>query len=157
MSPENAVFSHRVRLRTGGLLVKDDTILLVRIHSPVIDQQVWMPPGGEVIFGESMEEGLKREFREEVSTKITVGRLCHINELIEGPFHAVECYFEVYHQSGTPSVGYDPELSEKDQLIEAVQWVPITKLGERPFAPQSLLSKLKSWKDRSSFTVFGQS
>lgn len=156
MSSENAVFSHRVRLRACGLLVEDDTILLVKIHSPVINQQVWMPPGGEVVFGESMEECLKREFLEEVNVKVTVGRLCHINELIDEPFHAVECYFEVHHQSGTPAVGYDPELEDKNQLLEAVQWMPIAKLDDQPFAPQSLLAKLKSWNDRSSFTVFGQ-
>lgn len=156
MSSENAVFSNRVRLRACGLLVKEETLLLVKIHSPVIDQQVWMPPGGEVRFGESMADSLKREFREEVNTEVSVGQLCHINELVEEPFHAVECYFEVHHHSGSPSLGYDPELGKGDQLIEDVQWIPITELGDLPFAPQSLLAKLQSWKNRSSFTVFDQ-
>jgi 8-oxo-dGTP diphosphatase len=156
MSSDNTVFSHRVRLRACGLLVKEQSVLLVKIHSPVAGQPLWMPPGGEVEFGESMEQSLKREFREEVHVEVTVGQLCHINELVEEPFHAVECYFEVHHQSGTPVLGKDPELDEDDQLIEAVAWHPIKELAGRSFAPQGLLPKLQSWHNRSSFTVFDQ-
>ncbi|MCW9707774.1 NUDIX domain-containing protein [Fodinibius salsisoli] len=154
MSFDNDVFSHRVRLRACGLLVQEEKILLVKIHSPVIDQQVWMPPGGEVEFGESMAQSLEREFQEETQATVTVGGLLHINELIDEPFHAVECYFEVHHQSGTPALGGDPELNAGDQLLEAVEWMPIAELDDRPFAPQSLLPKLKLWENRSSFTIF---
>lgn len=156
MCLDNTAFSHRVRLRACGLLVKQQSVLLVKIHSPVVGRTVWMPPGGEVEFGEPMAQSLKREFQEEVNLNVTIGRLCHINELVKEPFHAVECYFEVHHQSGKPELGYDPELDEENQLIEAVEWHAITKLTERSFAPQSLLPKLKAWQNRSSFTIFDQ-
>lgn len=147
-------FSHQLRLRVCGLLVEEDTILLANIHSPVIDQLVWMPPGGGVEYGESMAASLKREFREETELSVTVDQLLHVQELIEEPFHAVECYFEVNRTGGEPAVGSDPELSNEEQLIEEVAWIPISKLEEISFAPQNLLPKLKHWKDRSDFEIF---
>ncbi len=72
MDVSSSPFSERLRLRACGLLVRDSAILLIKIHSPVTDQLVWMPPGGEIKFGESLKKGVKREFREE--TKISVER-----------------------------------------------------------------------------------
>ncbi|SMO77444.1 NUDIX domain-containing protein [Fodinibius sediminis] len=153
MDPRS-VFGERLRLRVSGLLVEDDAILLVRIHSPVTDQKVWMPPGGGVQFGEPMAEALQREFREETQVDIEVHGLLHVEEFIKEPFHAVECYFEVSRKRGEASRGHDPELGNEEQLIEEVSWMEIEILESRSFSPDPLLSKLKNWENRSSFTVF---
>lgn len=153
MSSES-VFSHRLRLRVAGLLVEEEAILLVKIHSPVTDEKVWMPPGGGVEFGESMTGSLRREFLEETQIKIEVRQLLHVRELIDDPFHAVECYFEVSKSEGKLSAGYDPELAKEEQLIEEVAWISIDDLDNLSFSPHSLLLKLKRWKERSSFEVF---
>ncbi|HLR31573.1 MAG TPA: NUDIX domain-containing protein [Fodinibius sp.] len=147
------VFSHRLRLRVSGLLVENDAVLLARMRSPVTDEMVWIPPGGEVEFGEPMADALRREFLEETEVEVRVHRLLHIQELIKHPFHAVECYFEASRIKGVPSVGRDPELRADEQLIEEVAWVAIDELDQRPFVPRNLLAKLKHWEDRSAFEI----
>lgn len=149
-----SAFSHQLRLRVSGLLVENDAILLMKIHSPVTDTLIWIPPGGGVEFGETMSHSLKREFLEETQVEIEVSNLLHVAELIDDPFHAVECYFEVKRIKGKPSAGYDPELKEDEQLIEEVAWISIKELEERPFAPSNLLPKLKHWRERHAFKIF---
>ena len=150
-----STFSNRLRLRTCGLLVEDGAVLLVKLRSPVTDQKVWMPPGGEVKYGESLKDSLEREFWEEVQLQIQVHSLLHVNELINAPFHAVELYFEVTREGDKqPGIGSDPELEEADQLIEDIEWVPLKELSSRNVAPQSLLPKLSGWDIRTEKAVF---
>lgn len=115
---------------------------------------VWIPPGGGVEFGEPMIHSLKREFREETQVEVEVYDVLHVHELLDDPFHAVECYFEVKRIKGEPSIGYDPELGEDKQLIEEVAWISINELEELSFAPCNLLPKLKHWRKRHTFEIF---
>ncbi|MDZ7689989.1 MAG: NUDIX domain-containing protein [Balneolaceae bacterium] len=70
----NSTYKGRIRIRVNGLLVKDNALLMVRMRSPVTNQQVWMPPGGGLQFKESMEACLKREFLEETGLQVEVRR-----------------------------------------------------------------------------------
>ncbi len=154
MDISSSPFSERLRLRACGLLVRDSAILLIKIHSPVINQLVWMPPGGEIKFGESLKNGVKREFREEANISVEVGNLLYVNELMEDPYHAVECYFEVNDAEGKASLGSDPELETEEQLIEDLQWMPIKELRDIPFAPRGLIPILEQWENRAGLSIF---
>lgn len=154
MSTDPSALKHKLRLRVCGLLVESDSLLLTHIHSPVSDDLVWSPPGGAVQFGESMEDSLKREFREETNLEVKVLELVHINELIRPPFHALECYFEVKRTGGTLRLGSDPELSDDRQLLNDLKWMPVPKLKDIRFVPPNLLKKIIHWEQRSSFSIF---
>lgn len=154
MNPDSSPFSNEVRVRSCGLLVDSANVLLAQIHSPVSGELVWIPPGGGIEFGESLETGLVREFKEETDLEVETGPLIHINELISPPFHAIEFYFEVTLNKGEPNIGMDPELSADNQLLKKLKWHKISDLQNLDFAPQSLLEKLQNWENRFSFDVF---
>lgn len=154
MSTESSAFSDKLRVRSCGLLVESESILLAQIQSPVTGQLIWTPPGGGIGFGESVRDGLEREFQEETNLEVEVGRLLHINELIRPPFHALECYFEVKRTAGELRLGADPELFGEEQLLEQIDWIPLDQLNRISFAPESLRKKLMDWNSRDSFPVF---
>ena len=134
-------YKDRIRVRACGILVEEGSILLARIHSPVTNSLVWLPPGGELEFGESVEECLIREFKEEAGLEVKVQSFQFINELIEPPFHALELYYKVKRTGGEPKLGVDPERGE-DQLLRDLKWISVHDLNSVDLAPDQLYSYL---------------
>mgnify|MGYP000066986195 CR=1 FL=1 len=157
MFADGSSYRQQLRLRVCGILVIDGRILVARLHSPIVDKPIWTPPGGGLTFGESLAQGVRREFFQETGVEVSVGQLVHINEMIEPPFHAVEFYFEVHRESGEPALGHDPEHPADQQLLQDLQWIPIDKLPSLDFFPQSLISKLQRWEQRSDFNPYKSS
>ena len=128
-------YRNKIRVRVNGLLIRDDTLLLVKMFSPVSKEQIWIPPGGGLDYGERMSECLEREFREETGITVTAGELYLVNELLEPPYHAIEFYFWVDYAGGSPVTGKDPEHGENDQILEEVKFIPFSDLPEINLAP----------------------
>lgn len=140
---DERIFENKIRLRVNGILEKDESVLFVQLKSPVAGELIWMPPGGGVQFGEAMKAGLKREFLEETGLDIEPQNLAFVNELVNPPFHAVECYFWVQQTGGKLGLGTDPELPKKRQMLQDLQWIPIKRLDDYRIVPETLLELLQ--------------
>jgi 8-oxo-dGTP diphosphatase len=115
-------FGNRLRVRVCGILIENDKILMI-LHEPMGKTgQLWAPPGGGMNFGQSMQDNLKREFREETGLEIEVKRFLFINEYLEPPLHAIEVFFEVGRTGGKLGTGTDPEMSKNGQIIKKIQF-----------------------------------
>ena len=119
-------YAGQVRVRVGGLLVREGTLLLAAHRGLLADEAVfWSPPGGGWVFGESLREALRREFREETGLAVRVGRLLHLHEFQEGELQALEIFFEVLADDPTalPRLGHDPEHTADQQLLTELAWL----------------------------------
>ena len=58
-------FGNKLRIRVCGICIEENKILLVRHHSIGKSGILWAPPGGGMIYGETSEQALIREFVEE--------------------------------------------------------------------------------------------
>jgi len=117
-------YAGRVRVRVGGLLLREGTMLLAA-HRGLLPEQTpfWSPPGGGWQFGESLKEALVREFREETGLAVRVGRFLHLHEFSQGPLQALELFFEVLAEDNTAAqLGHDPEHGPDAQLLTELQW-----------------------------------
>ena len=114
----NDVYGNRVRVRVCGLCWRGDNLLMVN-HRGISAGDFWAPPGGGLEFGESAEERLRVEFREETGLIIDPAAFRFACEYVQKPLHAIELFFEVAETGGILEKGYDPELS----IIEAVQFM----------------------------------
>lgn len=151
---DGKIFKNKIRLRVNGILEKDEAVLLVQLKSPVSGELIWMPPGGGIEFGESMKVGLKREFREETGLEVDPEHLVFVNELVNPPFHAVECYFRVQRAGGDLKMGTDPELPGKEQVLTDLQWISIRKLDDYQIVPETLPELLREASDPVQGPVF---
>ena len=133
------MYEGKLRVRSNGILIEDNSILLVNLRSPITDTLIWTAPGGGVEFGETTQEAVIREFEEETGLLVRVHQLLHINELIEAQFHAVEFYYKVEKVSGMLKKGSDPERSLQNQLIKEVKFINVDKLNEFDVTPEFLL------------------
>ncbi len=127
-----AAYTNRVRVRVCGLLVEDGALLLAAHRGLLADGSVfWSPPGGGWEFGESIQECLTREFREETGLKITVGRFLHLHEFRRDNLQALELFFEVsvLEPGARPRRGLDPEHAVDAQLLTRLAFMKPRQFG----------------------------
>jgi 8-oxo-dGTP diphosphatase len=123
------VFGNKLRVRVSGICIQNDQILLVKHLSLGTKGIFWAPPGGGMEFGESAEESLIREFKEETGLDIKINQFLFINEFMEPPLHSVELFFEVGITGGQLKKGKDPEMSENKQIIDEVRFLSFEELN----------------------------
>lgn len=100
---ENYIFSYRV----AGICIRDGKVLL---QKPTNDTGFALP-GGHVSFGETNEETLIREFKEEINADIKVGELKWVAEIFfpwgDKPCHQICLYYiiELSDETQIPTHG----------------------------------------------------
>ena len=81
----------------------------------------WEFPGGKIEAGESPEEGLQRELREELGIEAAIGSLFHrLHHTYDDGNSYDVLYFDV--------ASYTGEIF--NHVFESVTWVPVSKLPE---------------------------
>jgi len=126
----NELYGGRLRVRVCGLLVRDDRLLLIRHKSKNGTQ--WLPPGGGLEYGETIEEALRREIKEEVNMNIFSSSFFTMTEFLDLPLHAIEIFYRIHSSTKTPILGYDPESKPDEQLIQEVSWLSHQEITDLP-------------------------
>lgn len=122
MTSSSTFYENKLRTRVCGLCFNEEKLLLVK-HN-LKGKTFYAPPGGGVEFGETMEEALNREIKEETELKVILTEFKFITEYIKRPIHAIEVFYWVKTYKGVASTGSDPE-SETQEVIEDVNWYSI--------------------------------
>jgi ADP-ribose pyrophosphatase YjhB (NUDIX family) len=145
--------------RSGAqcLVIRNNMILMVK-HKHA-EREYYTLPGGRIEEGETPEQAAIRELREEcnVSGKVTkkLSEYCFpVDESVTMQTFLVEI------ENQTPVLGKDPELTEENQILAEVKWMPLDTICERDRAflwasgllciPQ-FFTELLSWSDDISF------
>lgn len=122
------IFSYRV----AGICVRDGKVLL---QKPVNDT-AYAFPGGHVALGESNEETLIREFKEEIGVDIRVGELKWVAEIYfpwgSKPCHQICLYYMV--EGEIPEDTRFMGIEERNVSLEFC-WVPLEELKDLEVYP----------------------
>jgi 8-oxo-dGTP diphosphatase len=114
-----------MRDRVHAAIIKNESILMV--HEIRGDRDYWTLPGGAIESGESHEEAVIREVREETNLEVRVIR--PISKLNYSQGYDFGYLVEIIGES-VPSLGYDPELSSEEQVLMDVQWKPLKDFAD---------------------------
>ena len=124
-------YENKLRVRVCGICLENDKLLLTR-HVISHENDIWIPPGGGLEFGENVIDGLKREFLEETGLIIKVGKFLCLNEYIENKLHAIELFFITDIVGGDLLTGMDPEHSVENQMIKNVKFLSFEEIQNLP-------------------------
>jgi 8-oxo-dGTP diphosphatase len=104
-------------LGAAAVVIHDGRVLLIRRGQPP-DAGAWSIPGGAVELGESVEDALRREVREETGLEIAVGGFLEVFERIERDADgAIRFHFVVLDYAATVTGGV---LRSGDDAADAV-------------------------------------
>lgn len=142
---QNYIFSYRV----AGILVQNGKVLLQK----PIDDTGFAFPGGHVAFGETNEQTLIREFKEEIGADVLVGELKWVAEIFfpwhDKPCHQICLYYviNILQDGNIPETDIfigEGRIEERKPNIE-FHWVPFDKVKNIKIYPTNaaeLLDKL---------------
>ncbi|MDJ0572861.1 MAG: NUDIX domain-containing protein [Pleurocapsa sp. MO_192.B19] len=108
----------------GAVLIEEKQILLLqRLKQPEAGH--WSIPGGAVEFGETIEDALKRELKEELSINVEIVSLLGVTNHIlpQSEAHWVSPVFLVKIVSGNPR-------NVEENKHKALRWFKIKQLPE---------------------------
>ena len=106
---------------SAAVIEDNDAFLLTRRAETAHLGGLWEFPGGKVEHGESVEDALARELREELGCEATIGQALLTTKHTYEDLHVELHFFEVA-LSGTPS----------PQLGQEMEWVPRDALRALP-------------------------
>ncbi|SEG09638.1 NUDIX domain-containing protein [Algoriphagus boritolerans] len=152
-----AKFGNQLRTRVNGILIEDNKLLMVK-HQMGNGRILWSVPGGGMNYGSTAKDNLKREYLEETSLEIEVGKYLFVHEYLKPPLHAMEHFFEVKRINGNVKLGKDPELTGTNQILLEIAWKSLEEINSIPsislhqvFWGIKSLSELGLWKGYFNF------
>lgn len=135
----NDTNKRRVGVGFGVMMIRDDKILLGKRHSDpnkadseLHGEGTWTMPGGKLEYGESFEEGAKREVLEETGIKLKKPNVFCVNN--DKNEHA---HFVTIGLWADSFVG-EPKVMEPDEITEW-RWFPINDLPSPLYFPSAKL------------------
>ncbi|GHE66689.1 MULTISPECIES: NUDIX hydrolase [Roseivirga] len=123
-------YGQKLRVRVCGICIENNRLLLVHHRALGVANGLWAPPGGGMNYGETAEQALIREFKEETGCTIAIKKFLFVHEYLDPPLHGIELFFEVEICSGTPILGTDPEMDVDAQLLTQIGFYDLKKVQE---------------------------
>jgi 8-oxo-dGTP diphosphatase len=122
----------------AAIILRDREILMVRRgQEPGAGR--WSIPGGSVELGETLEQALKREVREETGLEIEVGEFAGIAEVIVREGEAIKWHYVILDYFATPSSTSEP-IAASD--VTECRWIPLDELA-RYDVTETLIERLR--------------
>lgn len=137
---EAYLYPSEARVGVGAVVLREQRVLLVRRARPP-HAGAWALPGGKLRLGETLQQAVEREVREETGVDVRAREVVHSFDLIERDadgcvrFHYVVVDLRADYVAGTPA--------PRDDADNAC-WIALAELDRLPLHPETamLLRKL---------------
>ncbi|PIY81154.1 hypothetical protein COY00_00390 [Candidatus Pacearchaeota archaeon CG_4_10_14_0_2_um_filter_35_33] len=121
-----------IKTRASALIFEDGKVMVTKHDVP--DYGVYyLLPGGGIELGESPEDALKREVKEECGIDIEVHRLVYYKSGYTDKDNYLDLIFLC------KKVGRDIKVSEDEKNVKEVQFVTPNEIKELKFFPKQLI------------------
>ena len=129
-------------IRVTGVLIENNKILLVKQN--VNDKRNWSLPGGKLEQGETIEQGIIREMKEETGLDVEVVRLLYLCDVSASDNTLLHMTFLLKRVAGDIEL---PTNEFESNPIYDVEFIPISDLVECVFNEKFLELAEKGFVD----------
>lgn len=137
----------RQKVRVTGILIEEDSILL--LEQDVTQTRHWSLPGGTLELGETIEQSLVREIKEETGLDISVVDLLYVCDRIQEDNHVVHITFLIERAGGDLLRAREPESGANK--IRSVKMVLLRELQNYGFTPTFYELARANFPDRGTY------
>ncbi|KAA0779481.1 MULTISPECIES: NUDIX hydrolase [Bacillus cereus group] len=117
-----------MQVRVTGILIEDEQVLLVKQK---VANRNWSLPGGRVENGETLEEAMIREMREETGLEVKIKKLLYVCDKPDASPSLLHITFLLERIEGEITL---PSNEFDHNPIQDVQMVPIKDLSQYGFS-----------------------
>lgn len=123
------VDKYNFTIRITGILIENGKILLVK--QKVTEKRNWSLPGGKLERGETLEEGIIREMKEETGLDVGILKLLYICDVSATDNTLLHITFLLKRKNGELSL---PSNVFENNPINDVKFIPVNELTDLGFA-----------------------
>lgn len=123
-----ALSNYDFNIRVTGILIENNKILLVKQR--VSEKRNWSLPGGKLEQGETLEQGIIREMKEETGLDVEIIRLLYLCDVSASDNTLLHITFLLKRVAGNIAL---PTNEFESTPIYDVEFVPVSALTEYGF------------------------
>ncbi len=133
-------------IRVTGILIEDNSILLVK--QKVSDKRNWSLPGGRLERGETLEQGIVREMKEETGLDIKILKMLYVCDVKASDNTVLHITFLLKRVCGKLEL---PSNESDENPIQDVRFVPIDELAQYGFSNKFVQLIEQDFPDAGSY------
>ena len=112
-------------IRVAAAVIRDEDKIFATARGYGEFKGQWEFPGGKIEPGETPQEALAREIREELATEIEVGELIHTIEYDYPAFHlSMDCFWAAVKSGNLTLLEAEDAKWLTKENLRSVQWLP---------------------------------
>lgn len=138
--------AYAFQVRVTGVLIEDGKMLLVQQR--LSEKRNWSLPGGRLERGETIAQGLMREFREETGLDVTLDRLLYLCDAEASGNTLLHITFAVRRIGGQLTL---PTNEHDANPIHDVRFVPLDQLIDYGFSEKFMMLALQGFPERGHY------
>ncbi len=129
---KNFTIGNKRVCRCQALIIKDNKLMLLRNSGKKTEKEFWLLPGGAIHIGETSEQAIIRELKEEINISLSTPKLLDFTASNVDEYMIYTTYLYILESTVEPNPGVEGVESQSDccKKILDIEWISIDEINK---------------------------